>query len=81
MPDDGKAWGHTPFTCAPGLKIEAQERLSALQFKQLGEAVTRLEVMVDRLEKRLWLAVYGVAAAVLAEAGYSILKMTHLGGG
>ncbi len=78
------------MTARPGahglhLRAGSEDRgaggLSALQFKQLGDAVTRLEVMVDRLEKRLWLAVYGVAAAVLAEAGYSILKMTHLGGG
>jgi hypothetical protein len=71
MPDDGR--GADRFLCAPGLKLEAHERLAALQFKQIGEAIVKLEQVIERLEKRLWLTVYGVAAAILTDAVYSII--------
>ena len=57
-----------PFACAPGLKIEAHERLSELQFKQMAAQLTRLEGMIERLERRLWLTVYGVVAVILTQA-------------
>ena len=33
------------------MKIEAHERLSELQFKQMGSQLTRLETMIERLEQ------------------------------
>ncbi len=55
------------FACAPGLKLEAHERLVAMQFAQMALAIGKLEALMDRLEKRLWLTVYGVVAAVLGD--------------
>ena len=71
MPDDRRYAG---FACAPGLRIEAHERLSDVKFAQVQVQLTRIEMMVERLEKRLWLAVYGVVAVVLAQGVLSILQ-------
>jgi hypothetical protein len=64
-----------PFACAPGMKLEAQEKMAALQFAQLAATMTRLEAMMERLEKRLWLTVYGVVAVMLSQALQSILAV------
>lgn len=61
------------FDCAPGLRLEAHERLSAVHLAGLTHRLERLEEEQERLEKRLWLAVYGIAAAILANAFQSIL--------
>jgi hypothetical protein len=63
------------FACAPGLRIEAHERLSDVKFAQVQVQLTRIEMMVERLEKRLWLAVYGVVAVVLGQGVLSILQV------
>lgn len=62
------------FACAPGLRLEAQEKLSQLQFDALDARFTRLEALMERLERRLWLTLYGVAAVILSEAFQSLLK-------
>lgn len=74
MPDEQRRYGE-PFACAPGMRIEAHERLAALQFKQMGEAIAKLEIIIDRLEKRLWLTVYGVVAAILGQAFVSFVNV------
>lgn len=79
MPDDRRAapdgrWRES-FACAPGLRIEAQEKLAALQFAQLNAALSKIEAMMERLEKRLWLTVYGVVGVMLAQAAQSLLAV------
>ena len=74
MADDGRRWSER-FACAPGLKIEAQEKLSALQFAQVQAQLAKIEAMMERLEKRLWLTVYGVVGVILAQALQSILTV------
>jgi hypothetical protein len=64
-----------PFACGPGMKLEAHEKLAAVQFAQLNTQITRLEVIMERLEKRLWLTVYGVVAVVLIQALQSIVTV------
>lgn len=61
------------FYCSPGLRIEAQERLVALQFAQIDARLQRIEEAMERLERRLWVTVYGVAAVVLAQGMQSLL--------
>lgn len=56
------------FDCAPGLRLEAQERLVSLQFENLMTRIDRIEEIMERLEKRLWLTVYGVVAVILTQA-------------
>lgn len=60
-------FGYEPFDCAPGLRLEAHERLSQLQFANLAARLDRIELLIERLERRLWLAVYGVVAVILAQ--------------
>lgn len=64
------------FSCAPSLKLEAHERIAKLQNDALQDRLTRLEAVMERLEKRLWLTVYGVAGVILAEAFQSFLQIT-----
>ncbi len=62
-----------PFECAPGLRLAAHERVSAIHHEHLNMRLDRLEEMMERLERRLWLAVYGVAGVILAQAFQSFL--------
>ncbi len=61
------------FECGPGLKLAAHERLVQVQFDHINERLERLEQLLQRLEKRLWLAVYGVAAVILAQVFQSFM--------
>jgi phosphoenolpyruvate carboxylase len=65
---------HEPFACAPGLRLEAHERFSTLQIEMLNERLARIEAVIERLERRLWLTVYGVAAVILAQVFEGFLR-------
>lgn len=65
--------GFETFECAPGLRLAAHERVSQIHHDNLCRSLERLEEMVGRLEKRLWLTVYGVVAVILAQAFQSFL--------
>ncbi|MBY6004437.1 hypothetical protein KUV62_10990 [Salipiger bermudensis] len=64
---------HEPFACAPALKLEAHERMSRVQVDALNARLDRLELLLERLERRMWLAVYGVAGVILAQAFQSVI--------
>lgn len=68
-----KRYGFEAFDCAPALRLEAHERVAKLQFDGLNRRLDKIEVMMERLERRLWLTVYGVVGAILAQAFQSIL--------
>lgn len=61
------------FDCAPGLRLAAHERLSQVHHENLARRLDRLDETMERLERRLWLAVYGVVAVILAQAVQSFL--------
>ena len=65
--------GFEAFDCAPGLRLEAHERMSALQFATLDARLERIEALIERLERRLWLTVYGVVGVILAQALQGLL--------
>ncbi|APZ55078.1 GTA head formation protein, RCAP_rcc01685 family [Salipiger abyssi] len=67
---------YEPFACAPALKLEAHERVSRLQIEALNGRLDRIEALIERLEKRLWLAVYGVAGVILAQAFVGLTGVT-----
>ncbi|SIS68470.1 hypothetical protein SAMN05421759_102351 [Roseivivax lentus] len=64
------------FECAPGLRLEAHERLSDLQFRNLAARLDRIEALMERLERRLWLAVYGVMATIAAQGVQGLMSVT-----
>jgi hypothetical protein len=68
--------GYPPFECAPGLRLAAHERVAEIQHAHLCQRLDQIEEMMERLEKRLWLTVYGVVAVILAQAFQSILVVT-----
>ncbi|MFY0679781.1 MAG: hypothetical protein JXR13_04315 [Thalassovita sp.] len=67
--------GFEPFDCAPGLRLEAHERVSKLQFDGLNRRIEKLEIEMEKLERRLWLAVYGVVGVILAQAIQSLMQL------
>jgi hypothetical protein len=54
-------------------RIDAQERVFELRKEALDFRMARLETAVERLEKRLWVAVYGVAAGVLIHGALALV--------
>ena len=44
-----------------------------MQFQTLNERLKKIEEQMERLERRLWLTVYGVVAAILGQAFQSLL--------
>lgn len=75
MADDRRLF--EAFDCAPGLRLAAHERVSAIHQEHLNMRLDRLEEMMERLEKRLWLALYGVAGGIVAQAVQSFMSATH----
>ena len=80
LPREPGRYGFEAFDCAPALRLEAHERVSTLQIDGLNRRAEKLETLVEKLEKRLWLAVYGVVAVILAQAFQSILTAVPLVG-
>lgn len=63
------------FYCAPGLKLQAHERVVDIQLANLVTRLDRVEEMIERLEKRLWLMVYGIVAVILSQVMQSVLAI------
>jgi hypothetical protein len=71
----GDRLGFEAFDCAPALRLEAHERVAKLQFESLNKRLDRIEALIERLEKRLWLTVYGVVGVILAQAFSSLMQL------
>ena len=80
VPRDAGRNGFEAFDCAPALRLEAHERVSTLHIEGLNRRAEKLEALIEKLEKRLWLTVYGVVAVILAEAFQSIMTSAPLAG-
>ncbi len=76
MPMGDPRYGFESFDCAPGLRLEAHERVAKLQFESLNRRLDKIEQLIERLERRLWLTVYGVVGVILAQAFQSVLSVT-----
>ncbi|QCO54600.1 hypothetical protein EOK75_01520 [Pseudorhodobacter turbinis] len=55
-------------------RIEANERVAEERWVGLEYRLGQIEGSLDRLEKRLWLGVYGVTAFLLAQGAEAVLK-------
>lgn len=69
---DGYGWHDQRF--------EAQERIMALQFGAVEKRLERIEALIEGLEKRLWMTVYGVVGVILTQAVQGILEYAPKGG-
>ena len=71
-PAGGLRGGRVPYDEAQA-RIEANERVCGVRWAALEFRLNRIEEALERLERRLWLTVYGVAAAVLAQLAVTLL--------
>ncbi len=56
--------------------MQAHETISAVHRENMQMRFDRIEQMTERLERRLWLTVYGVVAVILAQAVQSFLVVS-----
>ena len=71
----GSRFLYEPFDVASA-RIEVNERIAEERWQQLERRLNHIEIMLDRLEKRLWLAVYGAASLILADIAYGLITKT-----
>jgi len=69
----GSRYLYEPFDMAAA-RIDANERVIEERWAGLERRLNGIELMLERLEKRLWLAVYGAATMVLAEIVYAFVN-------
>ncbi|MFT3689376.1 GTA head formation protein, RCAP_rcc01685 family [Paenirhodobacter sp.] len=55
-------------------RFETTERIMELQFRHLEGRLGKIEAMIEGLERRLWMTVYGVVAVILTQAVQGILQ-------
>ncbi|MGB3279814.1 MAG: hypothetical protein WBA92_11530 [Pseudorhodobacter sp.] len=55
-------------------RIEANERVAEERWSGLEYRLGQIEGTLERLERRIWLGVYGVAAFLLAQGAEAVLK-------
>ncbi len=71
----GSRFLYEPFDVASA-RIEVNERIQEERWQQLERRLIQIEVGIDRLERRMWLAVYGAASLILCDIAYGLLNMT-----
>ncbi|MBK1636164.1 GTA head formation protein, RCAP_rcc01685 family [Rhodovulum adriaticum] len=71
----GSRFLYAPFEVARE-RIDANERVMEARWAALEYRLARIEASLERLEKRMWLTVYGVVAVILAEGAASVLALT-----
>lgn len=54
-------------------RIEAQERVADERQGALVWRLTKIEEALERMEKRIWIGVYGVAAFLLAQVAEAVM--------
>jgi len=59
---------------AAAARIEANERVAEERWAGLEYRLVQIEATLERLEKRIWLAVYGAAAFLLAEGAQALVN-------
>jgi len=72
----GSRYLYEPFDAATA-RIEANERVIEERWSGLERRLNGIELMLERLERRVWLAVYGAATVVVAEVIYSLVNKSQ----
>lgn len=58
---------------AASARIEANERVLAERWAALDWRLGQIDMALERLERRIWLGVYGVAAFLLAQGAEALI--------
>ena len=72
-PPGGSRFLYDSFDVA-NARIEANERVAEQRWTALEYRLGQIETTLERLERRLWLGVYGVAAFLLPQGAEALLK-------
>lgn len=67
----GSRFLYEPFDSAHA-RIETHEKVTAERWAALERRLVGIETALDRLEKRLWVAVYGAATVLISQALYTL---------
>lgn len=70
----GSRYLYAPFDVAHA-RIEANERVLEERWHAMTFRLDAIERALDRLERRLWLAVFGVVAVIVTEAVIQLLDL------
>ena len=73
----GSRFLYEPFDVASA-RIDVNERIAEERWHQLERRLSHLDGTLERLEKRVWLAVYGAASLIMADIAYGLLKFSVL---
>jgi hypothetical protein len=59
---------------AAAARIEANERVAEERWSALEYRLAQIDAALERLERRIWLGVYGVAAFLLAQMAEALVS-------
>ena len=72
-PGDGSRFLYDSFDAAHA-RIEANERVADERWAALDWRLAQIDAVLERLEKRIWIGVYGVAAFLLAQMTEAVVQ-------
>jgi len=72
----GSRFLYEPFDAASA-RLEAHERVTEERWNGLERRLNGIETMLERLERRLWLAVYGVAGFILMQGFFALMDFSQ----
>ena len=72
-PSDGSRYLYDSFDAAAA-RIEANERVAEERWAALDYRLGQIDAVLQRLEKRIWVGVYGVAAFLLAQMAEAVMQ-------
>jgi hypothetical protein len=71
--EGGSRYVYESFDAAAA-RIEANERVAEERWSGLEYRLGLIEATLERLEKRIWVGVYGVAAFMLAQMAEAVIQ-------
>ena len=72
-PVEGSRFLYDGFDAAAA-RIEANERVGEERWAALDFRLGQIDAALERLEKRIWVGVYGVAAFLLAQMAETVIR-------
>lgn len=66
-PKTGSRYLYAPFDADTRARVDANERVQEERWRSLAHRLDVIEQGLSRLERRMWLAVYGVVSVMIAQ--------------